>query len=80
MEFWVCEESCPRRPAWLGLMGRGFYPSTPISPKYVFHNYVFDLFHNMYMNGPSAKQVYCQALQSFIQRVATVDVKAYILA
>jgi hypothetical protein len=75
MDFEICEKNCPVHNGMLGFISKGFYPSSPVRPKFAFHNDVLDLFHEMYMRGPSSKHVYARAIRAIIQKKSSIEVK-----
>lgn len=79
MDFWICGDECERHAAWLGLTSRGFYPSTPRRPNYVISEDIFYFFHSLHMRGPSSKQSYCAALETFLRKKTRIPVQTIAL-
>ena len=67
MKFEKCDSSCFRSKAMWGFISLGFYPSSPVAPKFAFKEDIITFFHFMHMFGPSSKLTYCHALQQFIK-------------
>jgi len=76
MTFNVCNKDCPLHAGFLGLISKGYYPSSPVQPRFVFHQDVIILFHEMYMRGPSSKLVYTSVLRACIQRKTNDQVRS----
>jgi hypothetical protein len=51
----------------LGFLSLGYYPSSPVIPKFAIKENVLILFHFMYMHGPSSKHTYCHGLKSLLK-------------
>jgi hypothetical protein len=64
----MCDKSCPRQPAMLGLLSLGYFPSSPVKPKFAIKQNLLELFQNMNMKGPSSKHTYCYALLKLLRR------------
>lgn len=64
----MCDKSCPRQPAMLGLLSLRYFPSSPVKPKFAIKQNLLELFQNMNMKGPSSKHTYCYALLKLIRR------------
>ena len=72
MDFEICHNECPLRNGMLDFINKGYYPSSPVRPRFAFHNDILQLFHEMYMRGPSSKQVYAKAIRVLIQSKSSV--------
>lgn len=64
----MCDKSCPRQPAMLGLLSLGYFPSSPVKPKFAIKRNLLELFQNMNMKGPSSKHTYCYAVLKLLRR------------
>jgi hypothetical protein len=51
----------------LGFLSLGYYPSSPVIPKFAIKENILILFHFMYMRGPSSKHTYCHGLKSLLK-------------
>ena len=67
MKFQICEKDCPLRKGMLDFFSKGYYPSSPVKPRFAFHMDVLFFFHEMYMTGQSSKQVFAYAVRSLVQ-------------
>ena len=67
MRFTVCRDDCSYGNAMPGFVSRGYYPSSPKRPKFAFSIDIFHFFHLIHMKGPSSKQGFCTALQTFVE-------------
>ena len=76
MEFQICEKTCPLRKDMLDFLNKGYYPSSPIKPRFAFHVDVLFFFHEMYMKGQSSKQVFAYAVRSLVQSKSTTFVSS----
>jgi hypothetical protein len=75
MDFQICENGCPLRNGMLDFISKGYYPSSPVRPRFAFHVDIIFLFHQMYMNGSSSKQVYANAVRNLVQSKSSVEVR-----
>jgi hypothetical protein len=66
VDLYVCKESCDQRLGWLGLVTHGFFPSTPVKPRYIWHVDIFHFFHGMYMKGPTSTPAFCSTLHNLL--------------
>ena len=65
--FDICSNDCPLRNGMLGFISKGYYPSSPLRPRFAIHNDILFLFNEMYMRGPSSKHVYAMSIRSLVQ-------------
>lgn len=67
MEFIVCKDDCRYKKGMPGFLSQGYYPSSPKQPRFAFATHLFLVFHLLRMKGPSSKQGFCTALQSYFE-------------
>jgi hypothetical protein len=67
-KFMMCDNNCFRRHGFLDFISKGYFPSSAVKPKFALKINVIELFHEMYMKGPSSKQTFCYALQRLLQK------------
>jgi hypothetical protein len=67
MSFIVCNDDCPYKNGMPGILSRGYYPSSPKRPEFAFATDIFLVFHLIHMKGPSSKQGFCTALQTYFE-------------
>src|ERR1700686_2596962 len=72
--FVICDFTCNRKPAMVGFLSQGYYPSSPHEPRFALAEDVVEFFHLMYMKGLSSKQTFCHALQRFVECRTDIEV------
>lgn len=80
MNFQICKKDCPLRKGMLDFVSKGYFPSSPVKPRFAFQVDVLSFFHRMYMKGPSSKQIYAHAIRSQVQAKSTTLVSPQTLA
>ena len=60
MNFQICEKDCPLHKGMLDFISKGYFPLSPVKPRFEFQVDVLSFFHRMYIKGLSSKQVYAK--------------------
>jgi hypothetical protein len=76
VEFAYCNDTCSYRPAMLGFLSQGYYPSAPKRPKFAISQDILHFFHDMYVQGTTSKQAFCSALEALVRRKGDFKVQS----
>src|SRR5271167_4576081 len=67
IRFIICKDDCRYKNGMPGFVSQGYYPSSPKRPEFAIATHIFLVFHLIHMKGPSSKQGFCTALQTYFE-------------